>query len=476
MSVRDRVPGRGGVRRSWRTRSGAAALAAVMGATLVACGSGGGRPTLSVYAPADGASTIADVAPKCTTPQYDLRVYALPKDADGQRLQLARRVTGNDKTLDIMGMDVTWTAEFAEAGWARQAPDDVAAHIKDKVLPGPLKTAMWQDKLYAVPAWTNTQLLWYRKDSLEKVLGKKITKPPQLTWDQILDYAQKSRAIGGPAQIESQAAQYEGLVVWFNTLLESAGGKMVADDGKTVTLTDTPEHRAATVKALTIMKQVATAPGHDPSFTQLKENDGRLAMEAGKALFQVNWPFVFAGIRENAAGGAVPFLPELKKYAASVKEPSDAQLREMNALIQKKFDFAPYPSVQAGKPAKNTIGGVNFAVSSTSRYPDFAFAAIDCLTNTAAEKQYALSGGTPPVLPSLYDDPDFVKAYPMAGIIKAQLQDDTAAVRSPTPLYQAMSTLLQAKLSPVGSWDPSALANTLSDAAEKALSQKGLIP
>ena len=36
------------------------------------------------------------------------------------------------------------------------------------------------------------------------------------------------------------------------------------DDGETVTLTDTPEHRAATVKALQIIKDVATAPGADP--------------------------------------------------------------------------------------------------------------------------------------------------------------------------------------------------------------------
>lgn len=60
--------------------------------------------------------------------------------------------------------------------------------------------------------------------------------------------------------IALQAKQYEGLVVWFNTLLESAGGQVLSDDGKTVTLTDTDEHRAATVKALEIMKVAATAP------------------------------------------------------------------------------------------------------------------------------------------------------------------------------------------------------------------------
>ena len=87
---------------------------------------------------------------------------------------------------------------------------------------------------------------------------------------------------GKPSWIALQAKQYEGLVVWFNTLLESAGGQVLSDDGKTVTLTDTPEHRAATVKALQIIKAVATAPGADPSITQTDEGTARLGARAGQ--------------------------------------------------------------------------------------------------------------------------------------------------------------------------------------------------
>ena len=43
----------------------------------------------------------------------------LPNAADGQRLQLVRRLAAHDSTMDIMGLDVTWEAEFAEAGWIR---------------------------------------------------------------------------------------------------------------------------------------------------------------------------------------------------------------------------------------------------------------------------------------------------------------------------------------------------------------------
>ncbi|TWS18207.1 extracellular solute-binding protein [Tsukamurella asaccharolytica] len=458
-----------------------------MAVTLLAgCGAEGGGITLNVYAVADGAKTVKEVAGDCSTDEYKVVGHALPKQADDQRLQIARRANGNDRTMDIVTLDVNWTAEFAEAGWILPVPESISEGAAKTVLAGPLKTAMWQDRQYAAPAWTNTQLLWYRKDALEKVLGRKIgNQPPRLTWDQVVEYAKKSGELGGPTQIEAQAAQYEGVVVWFNSLLESAGGRMVADDGKTVTLTDTPEHRAATVKALSIMKAVATAPGRDPSFTQLDENASRLGMETGKAIFQVNWPFVFASAQQNGAAGEVPYLTELTKFDALLNPPKDAenppsptvaQLNEINALTRQKFDFAPYPSVMAGRPAKTTVGGINFAVTKTTRYEKQAFDALACLTNEAAERKYAVKGGTPPILAKLYDDPEFRKAYPMASLIRDQLQDATAAVRPITPQYQAMSTLLQAKLAPVGSWDPETLADELTAAAQKAMDGKGLVP
>ena len=145
---------------------------------------------------------------------------------------------------------------------------------------------------------------------------------PPTTWDGMVAEATRLHAAGKPSWIAVQAKQYEGLVVWFNTLLESAGGQVLSDDGKTVTLTDTPEHRAATVKALQIMKAVATAPGADPSITQTDEGTARLALEQGKAALEVNWPFVLPSMLENAVKGGVAFLPlnERPDLAGSIND------------------------------------------------------------------------------------------------------------------------------------------------------------
>ena len=457
----------------------ATGLAVLIVATSSACGSAGDERVVSLYTPASETATFTAVADRCNDElggRFRIQQFSLPKGADDQRLQLARRITGNDRTLDLMALDVVWTAEFAEAGWALPLSDDPAgaaeADAAADTLPGPLATARWQGQLYAAPVTTNTQLLWYRPD---------LVAPPPPTWDQMIADASRLHAEGKPSWIAVQAKQYEGLVVWFNTLLESAGGRVLSEDGKTVTLVDTPEHRAATVKALQIIKSVATAPGADPSVTQTDEGTARLALEAGNAALEVNWPFVFASMLENAVKGGVPVLPLADKpeLAGSINEagtfaPSDEQFALALDTSRQVFAFAPYPGATPGKPTRVTLGGLNIAVASTTRHPAEAFEAIRCIRSESNQRYTSIEGGLPAVRASLYSDPDFQKKYPQYAIIRDQLT--TAAVRPATPNYQAMSTRISATLAPITAIDPEKTADELADQVQKAVDGKGLIP
>ncbi|WP_396895121.1 ABC transporter substrate-binding protein [Mycolicibacterium sp.] len=435
--------------------------------------------TVTLYTPASETATFTAVAKRCNEElggRFRIQQLSLPKGADDQRLQLARRITGNDDSLDIMAMDVVWTAEFAEAGWALPLSDDPAgqaeADANTDTLPGPLASATWQGKLFAAPVTTNTQMLWYRPD---------LVAPPPATWDQMISEATRLHSEGKPSWIAVQAKQYEGLVVWFNSLLESAGGRVLSEDGKTVTLVDTPEHRAATVKALQIIKSVATAPGADPSVTQTDEGTARLALEQGNAALEVNWPFVFASMLENATKGGVPFLPlnEKPELAGAINEagtfsPTDEQFQVAFDASKQVFGFAPYPGVIPGQPARVTLGGLNLAVASTTRKPAEAFEAIRCIRSESNQRYTSIEGGLPAVRASLYDDPAFQKKYPQYAIIRDQLTN--AAVRPATPNYQAMSTRISATLAPITQIDPERTADELAAQVQKAIDGKGLIP
>lgn len=467
-------------RRGRVRRTGAIALATLTIATAVpACASGTRGLVLSFYTTAADGATFTAVAQDCTKQfggRFAIQQVSLPRAPGEQRLQLARRLTGHDRTLDVMSLDVVWTAEFAEAGWALPLSDDPAGRAEPDatadILPGPLSTARWEGRLFAAPVTTNTQLLWYRPD---------LVRQPPRTWDGMVREATRLHAAGRPSWIAVQANEGEGLVVWFNTLLVSGGGQVLSEDGRYVTLTDTPAHRAATVNALRILKSVATAPGADPSVTRTDEGTARLAVEQGRAALAVNWPYALASMLENAVKGGVPFLPlnQDPRLAGSINDvgtfvPSDEQFRIAYQASQKVFGFAPYPGVAPGRPAKVTIGGANLAVASTTRHRAEAFEAIRCLRSLQHQKYVSIAGGLPPVRTSLYSDPQFQAKYPMYTIIRRQLTD--AAVRPATPVYQAVAIRLAATLSPITKIDPERTADELSTEVQKAIDGKGLLP
>jgi multiple sugar transport system substrate-binding protein len=462
-----------------RRRLGAIALALLSVAPMVSgCGARDDGRVISLYTPAGDSATFTALAQRCTDEvggRFIIRQFSLPRSTDDQRIQLARRLSANDHTVDVIAMDVIWTAEFAEAGWVLPLSDDPAhraeADATSDTLAGPLSTAMWRHRLFAAPVASNTQLLWYRPDLMDQ---------PPATWDAVIAEATRLHAAGGPSWIGVQANQNEAVVVWFNTLLESAGGQVLSDDGRNVTLTDTPEHLAATTRALQIMKSVATAPGADPSVTRTDAGTARLAFEQGKSALEVNWPYALASMLENAVKGGVPFLPLNRQpdLAGSVNSvgsftPTEQQFRTAYDASRRVFGFAPYPRVQAGRPAKVTIGGLNLAVSATSRHKAEAYQAIRCLRSPANEKYLSLKGGLPAVRTSLYTDPQFQARYPMYDIIRRQLSDP--AVRLATPAYQSVSTRMAATLAPITRIDATT-ADELAVQVRKAIDGKGLLP
>ena len=188
-------------------------------------------------------------------------------------------------------------------------------------------------------------------------------------------------------------------------MLASAGGSVLdPDDPSKVTLTDTPEHRAATVRALNVLKAVATARApirHCP----ITPRTLALGHGAGQATFELNWPYVYSSMRSNAATGTdenqqVPFFPEMRQFAGLFAEdaptPNAVELAKANRVLAKRFAYAPYPGVEAALPARSTLGGLNLAVSSRSHKADRAWRAVRCLTSVDAQRQYALKASMAP--------------------------------------------------------------------------------
>jgi multiple sugar transport system substrate-binding protein len=414
---------------------GVTVAGALAAAGLAACGTSSaatGPVTLNFYNFPDPSGAVQEAVNNCSAQshgKYTIKYNLLPTAADQQRLQMARRVSAGDSSLDILGLDVTWEAEFAQAGWIRPWTGAYKQQAIQGTLKGPLNTAIWHGKLVAVPYNSNTQLLWYRSD---------LVKTPPKTWAQMLSDAEALAKQGKPHFIEIQGAQYEGTVVWFNTLVASAGGSILNPTSTAAQL------GPPAVKALSIMKQLATSSAADPSLGVQMEDQNRLAMEAGSAAFELNYPFVYPAMKAD------------------------------NPKLFKVFKWAPYPSVYPGKPAKVTIGGIDLAVSSTSQHPQLAFQAILCLRNAQNQLTAAVKGGLPPTLASVYNNPKMQSAYPFRHLILAQVND--GAVRPKTPLYQVVSTNISHLISPPSSINPVPTEQSLRTQINNALQGKGLTP
>jgi multiple sugar transport system substrate-binding protein len=342
---------------------------------------------------------------------------------------MVRRLAAHDPSMDILGLDVTWEAEFAQAGWILPWTGANKAAVEAGTLRPALETAIWKGKLYAAPDNSNTQLLWYRSD---------LVKTPPKTWAQMIADAEQLAKEGKPHYIEIQGAQYEGITVWFNTMVQSAGGTVLNPDATKVTL------GAPAVKALSIMHQLAASKAADPSLDVQMENQNRLAMEAGTAAFELNYPFVYPAMKAD------------------------------NPAMFKHFKWALYPEVIPGRPAKVTIGGIDLAVGAYSQHKALAFKAALCLRDKQNQIIGANVGGVPPTIASLYNNPVLFKDYPFHADILSALEH--ASVRPKSPVYQVVSIDISHLVSPPAAISPTATEKSMANMLSNALQSKGLVP
>jgi len=410
-----------------RRWSGVAAVLVLAALVAAGCGSSGGKGpvTLNLWVFNEPSGSFTDAAKRCgdaSRGAYKIAYNKLSNDADQQRQSLVRRLAAKDSSIDIAGMDVVWTAEFAEAKWIKPWPARFARQVSQGTLPGPLKTATYKGRVWAAPANTNTQLLWYRKD---------LVKNPATTWKGLI--AQAS-ALPKNGTIEIQGAQYEGTTVWFNSLVASAGG--------TIVVNNRPTPSVAWERAAGIMKALATSKAADPSMSAQKEDQNRQAFESGNAAFQINYPFIYPSAKTG------------------------------NPKVFKQIGWKRYPAVENGKPSRPPIGGINWGVGGYTKHPNQAFAAAACLRNEANQREAAAKGGLPPTLAKIYDDPKFKKDYPFADLIKQSVA--TGAVRPQTPAYADVSLAIYKLVSPASAITLKGFTNTLNSRLNDALNSKGL--
>ena len=123
-----------------RARSTIVVLAVAADFVVAPCGgddsgSGSGR-SLNFFIFREPGGGPQEVAKKCSQDsggRYTINFNYLPSSADQQREQLVRRLGAEDENIDLIGMDIVWTGEFANAGWLAPVPQARVGKLTAKV-------------------------------------------------------------------------------------------------------------------------------------------------------------------------------------------------------------------------------------------------------------------------------------------------------------------------------------------------------
>lgn len=324
-------------------------------------------------------------------PEHQAEIIELPTEADGQRSEMIARARENAGNADVYNLDVTWTAEFAEAGYLLPLSGvDTSGFLRQ-----PLESCRYNNVLWALPFNTDAGLLFYRKDLVKDVpLGlDEITS----TSTKLLRSAPDARLIAGHA---GQFSDYEGLTVNALELIWAEKGEVVDETGKVVI--DSERARRALRWLADSLK--GDRPVMLPESRNQIEPLSTQAFRDGKVVFMRNWPVAHRTLTVNQAES--PGRPAID------------------------FEVAEFPGA-------TVLGGQNLAISKKTNKPNAARGLIEFLTSPRSQQLLFERGGLAATRGIVYQDNRIATEYPYARTLLKAIEK--ARLRPVNPYYSRFS-------------------------------------
>ena len=355
----------------------------------------------------DVVKKITDIYEK-RNPGVKVEIEVGGATSDQQQQYLTTVLASRDPSIDAILIDVIRPAQYAAARWAhsldRYLPGINKANLLKQYLPAYAQANQINGTLYALPSFADAQFLFYRKD----LVAKYGFQPPK-TWDDLIKQSQailageKNPNLNGLGYIGANA---EGTVCTFLLPVWAAGGDVDNDKGQ-LTLTEA-QARNALQFWLDTMDKHKISPAN---MAEKAQDVVRREMQAGNWVFGTLFSYAWARFELDA----------------------DSQ-------VKGKIGVVPLPQFTGGRSA-TCLGGWQWTVSDFSRNKAQAYQLVRFLTSPEASKILALEASNLPVFPSLYKDPDVLKANPWFD--QAQSVVVTARARPVSARYAEISEAIR---------------------------------
>lgn len=304
---------------------------------------------------------------------HTVRNFTQPANATAALAVYRQLFAARSGDIDIIRVDIIWPGilkdhlidlkPYSSGQEAEHFPAIVANNTVD-------------GKLLGMPWYTDTGLLFYRTDLLQKY-----RRPPPTTWDEMATTAaivQAGERATGAKDFQGfvfQAKSSESLTCNAIEWIASFGGGRLVDDQGAITINNPQAARALATAA----RWVGTISS--VGVLNYAEEDARGVFQNGQALFMRNWP-----------------------YAWSLAQSPDS-------LVRGKVGVSALPRGDGpGARHAGTLGGWQLSVTRYSKNPAVAADLVLHMASAAVQKDRAIRGSFNPTRPALYKDPEVIAA------------------------------------------------------------------
>ncbi|MFN4156239.1 MAG: ABC transporter substrate-binding protein [Paracoccaceae bacterium] len=233
---------------TFRTMTSGLALAAFSTLSLAGIAS---AEEFSLWVRSDGSEFMPPLVEAFNAKgEHKANLQIVPVDELVQRYAIA---SAGGSAPDALSLDLIYTPAFAEAGQLRDMTDFAKSlPYFDQLSPAHLSVGTVNDRIYGVPFSGDASFLLWNKDLYEKA-GLDPENGPD-SWAEIKEHAQAISALGNETYGFYFSGNCGGCNIFtFAPLIWASGGDILADAGKTATLTS-PE----AVAAINFYREMAT--------------------------------------------------------------------------------------------------------------------------------------------------------------------------------------------------------------------------
>jgi multiple sugar transport system substrate-binding protein len=309
-------------------------------------------------------------------PKVKVEIEVGGATSEAQQQYLSTVLSSKDSVLDVVLIDVIRPAQWAAQGWGEPLDSYLGAD-KQKIMSQYLKAYVDANtvggKVISLPYFADSQFLYYRKDLLEKY-----KRPVPKTWDEMMETAkivmdgEKNANLQG---FSTAGAPIEGTVCTYLVPLWGTGSELTKDGKLNL---DTAQAKQP-FQLYGRMKQAGVLP---KNIAEIPTDRIRIDMQGGNVIFAQSWGYVWNRLENDA-----------------------------DSKVKGRIGVARLPHDQGGQSA-TCIGGWQLAVSAYSKNKAEAVKLVRYLSSPEVSEMQAVMASHLPVFPSVYKDPDVLKANP----------------------------------------------------------------